>query len=272
MEANAQTEPVRAESRLRTADFVMTGHHCHSCMELFYVENGACRFLVEDHIYDLQPGDFLLVPSLVLHYTRYVFGACRRTVLLFGRDSLSEDVLKWMPRGERFFSEPEVFQVPEAYRDAVGAILRQIIREGKVADERSEAMRRILLQQLLLSCSRVCLFPEEPPVDIHTTDPHVVQAAHYISEHYMQPISSAEVAAAVGFSPNHLSRKFRRSTGIGLHEYLVFIRLHHAAQELVTTRDSITTVALRCGFSDSNYFKDCFKKKFGITPRQYKKG
>jgi len=35
--------------------------------------------------------------------------------------------------------------------------------------------------------------------------------------------------------------------------------------------DSITTIALRCGFSDSNYFKDSFKKKYGVTPRTYRK-
>ena len=79
------------------------------------------------------------------------------------------------------------------------------------------------------------------------------------------------MARAVGFSPNYLSRKFRAAAGIGLHEYIVFVRLQHAAQELVSTSDSITTIALRCGFSDSNYFKDSFKKKYGITPRNYRK-
>ena len=75
----------------------------------------------------------------------------------------------------------------------------------------------------------------------------------------------------LGFSPNHLSRRFRRSAGIGLHEYIVFVRLHHAAQELIATGDTITDIALRCGFSDSNYFKDSFKKKYGVTPRDYRK-
>ena len=43
------------------------------------------------------------------------------------------------------------------------------------------------------------------------------------------------------------------------------------AHELVSTSDSITVIALRCGFSDSNYFKDSFIKKYGITPRSYRK-
>ena len=87
----------------------------------------------------------------------------------------------------------------------------------------------------------------------------------------MHPITSADIAAAAGFSPNHLSKKFREAAGIGVHEYLIFTRLQHAALELVTTSDTITQIALRCGFSDSNYFKDSFKKKYGITPRAYRK-
>jgi len=75
----------------------------------------------------------------------------------------------------------------------------------------------------------------------------------------------------VGFNPNYLSRKFKETAGIGVHEYLVFTRLQHAALELVTTEDSVTEIAFRCGFSDSNYFKDAFKKKYGLTPRAYRK-
>ena len=55
-----------------------------------------------------------------------------------------------------------------------------------------------------------------------------------------------------------------------MHEYLTFIRLRSAAHELASTADSVTEVALRCGFSNSNYFKDAFKKQYGCTPRAYR--
>ena len=87
----------------------------------------------------------------------------------------------------------------------------------------------------------------------------------------MEQISTADIATIVGYSPNYLSRKFKETVGIGVHEYIVFIRLQKAANELLSTRDKITDIALRCGFSDSNYFKDAFKKKYGLTPRAYRK-
>ena len=265
------TNGVHAETKLRDQDFIMKGHHCHSCFELFYVESGDCRFLIDEHIFDLHTGDFILVPPMALHYTRYVFGPCRRTVILFRGEDVPEEVRQCMPQPHRFFSETAVFQVPEPFRGQVNGTLKDMTAEEAIRDERSPLMMKIHLQSLLLLCSRVCSFFFEPPTDLHTNDQQILQAARFICQYYTEPLTSADVARAVGFSPNYLSRKFRASTGIGLHEYIVFVRLQHAAQELVSTSDSITTIALRCGFSDSNYFKDSFKKKYGVTPRSYRK-
>lgn len=265
------SDGVHISISLRDRDFIMSGHHCHNCYELLYVESGACRFLTDENLYDLHAGDFVLIPPLVLHYCRYLFGACKRSIIFFRKDDITPAILQFLPRGEWFLSETRIFQVPMAHRDQIVSCLNQMGTEEKINDPRSGLLRRNYLQSLLLLCSRVCIFLSDPPADIHTTDQQVLQAARYISENYMHPVTTADVAAAVGFSPNYLSRKFRRAAGIGLHEYLVFIRLHHAALELVATEDSITTVAFRCGFSDSNYFKDAFKKKYGITPRGYRK-
>ena len=132
-------------------------------------------------------------------------------------------------------------------------------------------MLYLQLQELLLFCSRNCSFLQDIPANIRTTDRQIVLAARYISDHYMEPISAADIASAAGFSPNYLSKRFREAAGIGVHEYLMFVRLQHAALDLVSTNDSITEIALRSGFSDSNYFKDAFKKKYGITPSAYRK-
>jgi AraC-like DNA-binding protein len=40
---------------------------------------------------------------------------------------------------------------------------------------------------------------------------------------------------------------------------------------LLSSDLSITEIALQCGFSDSNYFKDAFKKMYGASPRNYRK-
>ena len=98
------TDGVHAETHLRDSGFVMTGHHCHSCYELFYVHRGECRVLINERINDLHTGDFILIPPMMLHYTRYHNGECLRSVILFRREDVPDDVLSCMPGGGRFFS------------------------------------------------------------------------------------------------------------------------------------------------------------------------
>jgi AraC-like DNA-binding protein len=87
----------------------------------------------------------------------------------------------------------------------------------------------------------------------------------------LKTLTAGEIAKAAGLSPTYLSRKFRQATGTGVHEYLTFLRLKEAALELLSTDSSVTEIALRCGFSDGNYFKDVFKKRYGVTPTGYRK-
>ena len=249
----------------------MSSHHCHSFFEIYYVDRGNCRFMVENNIYDLRQGDFLLIPPDVLHYTRYLDGPCKKYGIYFRSDDISPQVSAAMPGGSSFFQETRIFQLPDAHHYQAELLLDRMLTEEKIEDSRTEAMLYLQLQELLLFCSRNCSFLQDIPANIRTTDRQIVLAARYISDHYMEPISAADIASAAGFSPNYLSKRFREAAGIGVHEYLMFVRLQHAALDLVSTNDSITEIALRSGFSDSNYFKDAFKKKYGITPSAYRK-
>lgn len=264
-------EKIFAESLTREAGFVMQAYHCHPYFELFYVESGGCRFLIGNNMYDLHTGDFLLIPPLSLHYTRYLFGSCKRDTVFFREDHINEEVKNLLPHGADFFSEMRIFQVPEAHREQVSAAIWRMISEEKIGDDYSAALQRSMLQELFLLCGRVCSFFQDAPANIHTTDQQIIAAARFISDHYADPITTADIAAAAGFSPNYLSRKFRDAAGIGVHQYLTFIRMQHAALELVSTNDTVTEIAFRCGFSDSNYFKDAFKKQYGVTPSAYRK-
>ena len=268
---NNSLRRVLVECQLREEGFVMSSHHCHSFFEIYYVDRGNCRFMVENNIYDLRQGDFLLIPPDVLHYTRYLDGPCRKYGIYFRSDDISPQVLTAMPGGSSFFQETRIFQLPDAHHYQAELLLDRMLTEEKIEDSRTEAMLYLQLQELLLFCSRNCSFLQDIPVNIRTTDRQIVLAARYISDHYMEPISAADIASAAGFSPNYLSKRFREAAGIGVHEYLMFVRLQHAALDLVSTSDSITEIALRSGFSDSNYFKDAFKKKYGITPSAYRK-
>lgn len=268
---NANIDRIYAETNTRPNGFSMLSPHCHPYCELFYVHNGSCRFFIDNNMFDLGTGDFLLIPENVFHYTRYLSGDCKKSSLFFREEDVDPSVRSSLEENGAFFKEMRLFQTPQTFRGQIEELIFKMVREEKIYDRQTEPMLRALLQELLLLCARECDFPHDIPADIHTTDRQIVLAAQFISSRYADNITAEDIAAAAGYSPNYLSRKFRESTGVGIHEYLVFIRLQKAAVELVTTKNSVTEIALRCGFSDGNYFKDAFKKKYGITPREYRK-
>lgn len=262
---------IYVEFDVRQPSFVMVNPHCHNYCELYYIEDGACRFFIENNMYDLKSGDFLFIPPQIFHYTRYLYGDCKKYSLFFRSGDVDGGVKELLPEKSEFFRKTHLFQTPEIYAEQFNALVQRMLNEEKISDAKTEAMLHCLLQELLLLTARECSFLQELPADIHTTDRQIVQAAQFISSRYNERLTTADVAAAVGYSPNYLTRKFKESVGVGVHEYLTFIRLQKAAQELVSTNDTITEIAFRCGFSDSNYFKDAFKKKYGVTPRAYRK-
>ena len=276
MSPSAMIDPLQGrpgifiETRLRRQGFIMQGPHNHPYYELFYVQSGCCRSLVQDYMYDLQAGDFILIPPYLLHYTRYPSGECRRCTIFFHLDDLSEEMLSLIPEKERFYSRVQLIRVPGIHKPQIDSWIHLMTAERTLNDYRSPVMLKILLQGLFLLCGRVCSLLYEPPLPAPRIHPQIVQAFSYINDHFMEPVTTADVAAAVGLSPNYLTRKFRESAGIGIHDYLVHIRLDHAAYQLISTDDSISGIAVRCGFADANYFKDAFRKKYGVNPTTYR--
>ena len=91
-----------------------------------------------------------------------------------------------------------------------------------------------------------------------------------IKENYTGDLTLEEVARIFDYSPNYLSRMFRKYAGITFKSYVQSIRLDYALKDLDGGRYSITEVALRNGFSGSKALARAFQKKYGMLPSEYK--
>lgn len=95
------------------------------------------------------------------------------------------------------------------------------------------------------------------------------RAIEFIHDHLSEDISLHAIAGAVGMSPFHFSRLFKRSTGASPHQYLIQCRTERAKQMLLRSSESIADVALRLGFCDQSHMTTHFKRAFGVTPRAF---
>ena len=79
------------------------------------------------------------------------------------------------------------------------------------------------------------------------------------------------IAEQLGCSREHLTRTFRKATGVGPGDYLMQHRLRAAARQLLESREKLDLIAKRCGFSGANYFCRAFRRHMGMTPNEYRK-
>jgi len=83
--------------------------------------------------------------------------------------------------------------------------------------------------------------------------------------------SLAELAEAVGMDRFRLSRAFHRCVGMSLRAYVGELRLQRACALLARSKYSITSTSLECGLYDLPQFDRAFRRRFGITPSQYRR-
>lgn len=101
------------------------------------------------------------------------------------------------------------------------------------------------------------------------TDNHLFnQVLEYINKNYARDISLSSCADLFHTSSNHISRLFKRYTGVKYSEYINVLRIKRA-KELLGDNHPIKEVALDVGYNNLNYFYKKFKKATGMTPRQY---
>lgn len=85
-----------------------------------------------------------------------------------------------------------------------------------------------------------------------------------------EELSVEDVAKELGFTRQYVSGKFHRLTGRLLSDYLKEKRLTKAARLLKRGEMKITQISRLCGFDSENYFRQQFKLRFGMSPRQFR--
>ena len=146
---------------------------------------------------------------------------------------------------------------------AIEGLFQKIEEEYKRDDELTPDALKCLVGELLFLILRTA--PEKTA--LKTGSKLIEDAINCIQESYTGEIKLTALAARLAVSPEHLSRSFKKETGFGFNEYLTLVRLKRAEYMLMHEPGlSISEVAYACGFNDSNYFSDKFKRTYGIPP------
>lgn len=97
------------------------------------------------------------------------------------------------------------------------------------------------------------------------------QAVVFINCHLSEPLTLSDISLVVHLNPSHLSRQFKRETGLSLNSYINKQRIALAKVFLETGKLSLSEIATEVGYANSDYFSKVFKREVGLTPTAYTK-
>lgn len=107
--------------------------------------------------------------------------------------------------------------------------------------------------------------------ELDRTTHYVYKAVEYMKNNYCNPIKITEVAEYVTINRSYLYTLFMNTIAVSPHQFLANYRIDRACELLATTKSSIESVALSCGYMDSLVFTKAFKQMKGISPSNYRK-
>jgi len=248
----------------RTMEF-----HAHDFLELYYFLDGSVTYYIEDQVYDLCPGDLLIIPAGKMHRPVIAneHAAYERMVLwitpqyLQSIDSPAGDLQKNLQKvGEHGYCVP--FRGDETV--FVTALLKKLLYMQKNDTDPKFCAGAVELYLWTI-------FRSYGVIDTtHRNETQVIpQVIRYITEHFSEPLTLEDIAAEFFVSKSYLNRHFKAYTNSTVYAYIMALRLTHARRML---REGIPVVedGRECGFSDYSTFYKAFKTQTGLSPQQFK--
>ena len=235
-------------------NFKMPSMHYHDAYELYYLEAGTRDYFVEDKLFSVSAGEFVLIPPGKLHRTG---GAhCVRTLVQFTREFLEKTFTAQVAEQlTECFCHVKI--QPGAHQQRCQVLLKQL---EEATGELEFALALGCLLQTLAKCG-------DPEIQYDQTGAIVT----YINQNYASIESIDQIASEFYISKYHLCRVFKRAMELTVIEYLNQVRIKNAAQLLTDTDKDIVEIAVQCGYHSVAYFSNLFKKTMGFAPTEYRK-
>lgn len=240
----------------------------HATLTVLFVLEGSMTVKMQGDTIVMRERDLLLINPGIS------YELAGRGDLLYGEASYSMQIVADILNGK------DLVLYADSVRDHLHSYedLRNIFYEltALFADnvhKTNAAIDSLLLK--LLDCL-IEHYPQEESDSAHqedsknSQDARLRQIMQYIMSHLSTEINLTELADQMYVSVSTLSRIFHNSTGVYFTDYINRLRVSTAINLLRHSDQSLTQIAMNCGFSNSASFNRSFKKLIGSTPSAYR--
>lgn len=238
----------------------MGDYHCHNFYELYFLEKGQREYLIENDLYTVIPGEFVLIKPHVVHRT--FGGSFTRKLIHFGFDHLkpyfSYSILTELLS---VFDSPII--IPDQGTTEIIKNYWSIIEHNH--EKQSEKSFALNIASLLSFLSEY----KNRPIPIQN-DSMIDRITIYIEKNALKINTLEEIASEFHISKYYLCHLFQSEKNMSVYDFLTALKIAHASFELATSNKKIKTIAYECGFQSEYYFSKRFKQIVKTSPKNYR--
>ncbi len=256
------------------------GLHRHGHFELTWIQRGQGLRWVGDSVEPFFDGDLVLVGSETPHLwaSRGVQSpqGCAATVLQFPPDWLQRCGLPELKTVAPLLAHAAVgIEVKGTTRAEVEGLLGRL--PGATAQRRVAVFIEVLGCLLegtsdLRALSAPLPATHAAMLRVGPSSQRVDRVLNWIEVHLANELSVEDAASVAHVSPAAFGRFFRREVGKSFAAYVNDARCGWAALRLIQGREPIAEIAQACGFPTLSNFGEQFRRRFGMSPRDFRAG
>ncbi len=253
--------------------------HTHDFSELIIITSGGGEHWINGVTYPVTAGDIFLIQGNTEHYfeKRHNLGMFN---IMFDDSYLREHLssLRSLSGFNAFFLFEPTYRrshkfksrlhiTPESMR-VLMTDLQTMLDEFQNAHPGSDLILLAKALEIFVYISREYSRNKNP---MARSLCRLGELISMLENNYNEPWTIRRISRISSMAPSTLLPVFRKVTGFSPIDYLLHVRLSKAAELLARTENPISDIARECGFSDSNYFSRQFRKRYNVSPRDYRK-
>lgn len=251
--------------------------HWHDCLELNYVIGGSGVNVIRNTHYNMTPGEIYVINNREHHYA-FSNGSLDLLVFIF------EPVLIWQtnvfdydylkPFLERKVNFCNRIEVSNPLANIIGLLMKEIETEYNEKNTAYQLIIKALIMKILGLLNRHLTLEGQIGEEYFQKKrelERIENAIAYIRKNYTQNIKLQDIAQIAYMNPSYFSAYFKKVMNITLTDYILTLRVNHAAMLIMETSKSVLEISEESGFHSLSYFNRAFKKLTGLSPTVYKR-
>lgn len=257
-------------------DFSSVPAHWHDEMEIVYVKKGSMTVNIDFTDYHACAGSILfIIPGQIHSMEQYSPSSAEYETILFKPEILiaqKADICSdyFYDLLDGTIRIPSHLTPDMPFYHEISSCIDGTDEICRTCPNAYQLFVKGQLHIMFFTLFSKCAEAEGRPIDQKSLI-RIKSIIKFIENKYMEKITIEDMANLVSLSQSHFMKFFKNTMGMPFVEYLNHYRLTMASRLLISSDSTILDIASEAGFDNLSYFNRLFKKRFKMTPKEFRK-